>query len=71
MGNSSGLGAVRSKKAAMASSSHSLGRHLVADRRVGPAAVAVRPDELDRRMLGEVPGREASPAMHLMYMPTQ
>lgn len=32
---------------------HSLGRRLVADRRVGPAAVAVRLDELDRRRLGE------------------
>lgn len=45
---------------------HSLGRHLVADRRVGPAAVAVRLDELDHRMLGRVPGREASPVVHLI-----
>ena len=47
---------------------HSLGRHLAADRRAEPAAVAARLDELDRRMLGGVPRREASPVMHLIFM---
>ena len=46
---------------------HSLGRHLAADRRVGSAAVVARLDELDRRMLGGVPGREASPVIHLIF----
>lgn len=57
--SSSGLGTVRSKI-----SLHGLGWHLAADRRAGPAAVAARLDEPDRRMLGGVPGREASPAIH-------
>ena len=45
---------------------HGLGRHLVADRRVGPAAVVISLDELDHRVLGGVPGREAPSAVHLV-----
>lgn len=47
-------------------SRHRLGRRLVADRRVGSSAVVVRLDELDHRMLGGVPGREAPPVVHLV-----
>lgn len=45
---------------------HGLGRHLVADRRAGPSAVVVRLDELDHRVLGGIPGREAAPVVHLV-----
>mgnify|MGYP004522057965 CR=1 FL=1 len=45
---------------------HGLGRNLVAYRRVGPAAVVVGLDELDHRVLGGIPGREAPPAAHLV-----
>lgn len=45
---------------------HGLGQNLVAYRRVGPAAVVVGLDELDHRVLGGIPGREAPPAAHLV-----
>ena len=52
-------------RCAFEESRHRLGRRLVADRRVGSSAVVVRLDELDHRMLGGVPGREAPPVVHL------
>lgn len=45
---------------------HGLGRNLAAYRRVGPAAVVVSLDELDHRVFGGIPGREAPPVAHLV-----
>lgn len=45
---------------------HGLCRHLVADGRVGPSSVVVRPDELDHGVLGVGPGGEARPVVHLV-----